>query len=242
MFLYSKGTQFGDVLPPSICIPVVINEDNAVGHYVRNRVEGLLDTEANFHSIQTQLNQFIESMTELRKKDNEAMENMHGEIAELRTENAELRTEVAELRTENAELRSGIAKLEEEVKKEKVQRINDVTLLTRKLHPLYRRRLLDLTQTHLAVFLEKKSWQQFRANKTDEEIVAICAQSPISLSEAAIKYLLSGESPIRKAGNLAAHSATNQEMRLAVDALPLDSSERGFLDEYYDFLQIPLDP
>jgi len=111
-----------------------------------------------------------------------------------------------------------------------------VTLL---LAPFHLRVLLDRTRQKILQEFQCKSWEDLRCDHTIHQLVDIITERlayvPRHPSRDSIKFMCSYNN-VRREGNAAAHSASRDEIREAVLKKHLETQERRYLEQIFEFL------
>jgi hypothetical protein len=111
-----------------------------------------------------------------------------------------------------------------------------VTLL---ITPLHLHVLLDLARTKVLELVNSESWEDLRQNQTVYDLAprihSLLADVPHRPSAEAIKFLCSYNN-VRRTGNSAAHTAKQEDIRVAVATKPLESNDRRYLEQMYTFI------
>jgi regulator of replication initiation timing len=107
------------------------------------------------------------------------------------------------------------------------------------LTPLHLRVLLDRARGKILELGKYESWEDLRQNKTifqlTQTVDALVANTPHCPSHDAIEFLCSYNN-VRRQGNAAAHTASQEEIKEAVTTKKLETRERQCLEEIYAFI------
>jgi hypothetical protein len=112
--------------------------------------------------------------------------------------------------------------------------------LTLALTPLHLRVLLDAARKKVLQLLHHESWEDLRGGQTIAQLLLLLKNNPAltniqyPLSNLGLDFLCYFNN-VRRDGNAAAHTATREEVRDAVQRKPLDKRERISLEELYAF-------
>ena len=105
--------------------------------------------------------------------------------------------------------------------------------------PLHLRVLLDRARVRILEQSDCNSWEDLRGNMTVYEltnsVLDVLQGSPYCPSTGTVRFLCSYNN-IRRAGNFAAHTADQNEIKAAVTTKVLGSNERECLEQIYRFL------
>jgi cell division protein FtsB len=112
--------------------------------------------------------------------------------------------------------------------------------LTLALTPLHLRVLLDSSRKKVLQLLRYESWEHLRGGQTIAQLLLALqnnpaltnVQYPLSISD--LEFLCCFNN-VRRDGNAAAHTATKEEVRDAVQQKPLDKKERISLEQLFAF-------
>ena len=100
--------------------------------------------------------------------------------------------------------------------------------------------LLDEARKKVLQLLHHESWEDLRRDQTIAELLLTLQDNPAltniqyPLTNLGLDFLCSFNN-VRRDGNAAAHTATKDEVRDAVQRKPLDKKERISLEELYKF-------
>ena len=112
--------------------------------------------------------------------------------------------------------------------------------LTLALTPLHLRVLLDTARLKILRLLQRDSWEDLRGQQTIAQLLSTLQDHPsltsvqYPLTSSGLNFLCSFNN-VRQDGNTAAHTATQQEVRDAVQTKALDKKERRSLENVYAF-------
>jgi hypothetical protein len=112
--------------------------------------------------------------------------------------------------------------------------------LTLALTPLHLRVLLDTARQKMLRLLQRDSWEDLRGQQTMAQLLITLQGHPTltsvqyPLTSSGLNFLCSFNN-VRRDGNTAAHTATQQEVRDAVQTKALDKQERRSLENVYAF-------
>ncbi|KAG1851359.1 hypothetical protein F4604DRAFT_2045896 [Suillus subluteus] len=172
-------------------------------------------------------------------------ENMRDEIRSMCKENENMRNEIESIHNENESIcheNEGIHKDLASVRKDldaarikhaqDVEALREVTML---LVPLHLRVLLDLARRKVLEHLGHDTWEELRASCSIYQLTDVIFNG---LKQKGVSYLPSHESisflcsynNVRRAGNIAAHSAKEDDIRRAVLTQSLESRDRKCLE------------
>ncbi|KAG1828816.1 hypothetical protein EV424DRAFT_1642462 [Suillus variegatus] len=186
--------------------------------------------------------------------DNEKILNENGsmrnEIETIRNENESMRNEIETIRNENdrilnenESINNDLASVRNDLNAAKVKHSQDVEALkevTMLLIPLHLRVLLDLARKKVLEHLGHETWEDLRASRSVYQLAdTICND----LKRKGVSYPPSSESifflcsynNIRRAGNTAAHSAKEDDIRHAVLTQSLESRDRRCLESLFTY-------
>ncbi|TDL16418.1 hypothetical protein BD410DRAFT_889013 [Rickenella mellea] len=155
-----------------------------------------------------------------------------------RADAQEERADAQEERADALEAKADAMKAQ--LDKEKAERQDEIAAirrLTLLITPLHLRVLLDMAQQKILEHLKADSWEDFRAEKNLSQLVEDVFEKlsgHCHLSREAILFLCS-YNDVRKAGNKAAHTAKQEEIRNAVLTKPLERGERRHLEQIFEF-------
>ena len=100
--------------------------------------------------------------------------------------------------------------------------------------------LLDEARKKVLELLHRESWEDLRGDQTIAELLLTLQGNPaltniqFPLTSLGLDFLCSFNN-VRREGNAAAHTATKDAVREAVQRKPLDKTERISLEELYKF-------
>ena len=107
------------------------------------------------------------------------------------------------------------------------------------LAPLHLRVLLDRARQKLLQEFQCGSWEELRRDRTvyqlADDIANRLAQVPHHPSHDSIRFMCSYNN-VRREGNVAAHNASLEDIREAVMKKPLETQERRYLEQIFEFL------
>lgn len=187
-------------------------------------------------AMDSQLKEMLASMQdEIRsiRKENERIlkenENMHDKIEGICNENESIRNE-------NKSIRKDL----DAARKKHTQDVEALREVTRLLVPLHLRVLLDLARKKVLEHLGHDTWEDLRASRNIYQLTDAIFNG---LKQKGVSYLPSHESiyflcsfnDIRRAGNIAAHSATEDDIRHAVLTQSLESRDRECLEGLFTY-------
>ena len=111
--------------------------------------------------------------------------------------------------------------------------------MTLLLAPLHLCVLLDRARQKILQEFQCKSWEDLRCDRTVHQLVDVIderlAHVPRCPSRDSIKFMCSYNN-VRREGNVAAHSASQDEIREAVTKKALETQERRYLEQIFEFL------
>jgi hypothetical protein len=117
--------------------------------------------------------------------------------------------------------------------------LNLGTKVTLLLAPLHLRVLLDRARQKILGELKCGSWEDLRGERTVPQLVDIIdarlANVPRCPSRESIRFMCSYNN-VRREGNVAAHTASQDEIREAVMKKTLETQERRYLEQIFEFL------
>ncbi|KAG2738693.1 hypothetical protein P692DRAFT_20813096 [Suillus brevipes Sb2] len=176
--------------------------------------------------------------------------SMRGEIKSMRGENESMRGEIERLSNENEGLREGnerinndLASVRKDLDTARVTHTQDVEALrivTLSLIPLHLRVLLDHARSKILEHLGHESWEGLRKESNVDQLSINIFNSlkgkgvSHTPPHSSIHFLCSYNN-IRRAGNIAAHTANEEDVRHAVLAQPLESRDRECLESLFTF-------
>ncbi|KAG2742495.1 hypothetical protein P692DRAFT_20197102 [Suillus brevipes Sb2] len=177
-------------------------------------------------------------------------ESMRSENESMRSENESMRGEIERLSNENEGLREGnerihndLASVRKDLDTARVTHTQDVEALrivTLSLIPLHLRVLLDHARSKILEHLGHESWEGLRKESNVDQLSINIFNSlkgkgvSHTPPHSSILFLCSYNN-IRRAGNIAAHTANEEDVRHAVLAQPLESRDRECLESLFTF-------
>ncbi|KAG2745771.1 hypothetical protein P692DRAFT_2077881 [Suillus brevipes Sb2] len=173
-------------------------------------------------------------------KENERILNENGSM---RKENERILNENEGLHLDIERIDSELASVRKDLNAARVQHTEDVEalrILTLSLVPLHLRVLLDRARGKILEHLGHESWEGLRADcnvsQFADDIFNKLKKKGVSYTppHQAIDFLCSYNN-IRRAGNTAAHTAKEEEVRHAVLTQPLESQDREHLENLFTF-------
>ncbi|KAG1753185.1 hypothetical protein EDB19DRAFT_1667848 [Suillus lakei] len=184
---------------------------------------------------------------ESMRNENESMRNENGslrnEIESIRDENERILNENDRILNENEKISNDLTSLRNDLEAEKAQHAQDLGALkevTLLLIPLHLRVLLDLARTKVLEHLGHETWEGLRGGSNvcqlTDTIFNELNRRGVSHhpSHKSISFLCSYNN-IRRAGNVAAHSAKEDEVRNAVTTQSLESHDRQCLENLFSY-------
>ncbi|KAG1790688.1 uncharacterized protein HD556DRAFT_1537677 [Suillus plorans] len=176
--------------------------------------------------------------------------SMRNEIETIRNENETMRNEIETIHNENEKIlnenesiNNDLASVRNDLNAARVKHSQDVEALkevTMLLIPLHLRVLLDLARKKVLEHLGHETWEDLRASRSVYQLAdTICND----LKRKGVSYPPSSESifflcsynNIRRAGNTAAHSAKEDDIRHAVLTQSLESRDRRCLESLFAY-------
>jgi len=168
---------------------------------------------------------------------------------DLQRKSDDLRLDLNEEQEKSDDLRHDLEKEEEksdglrrDLEKETAKRIEDVDALrelTLLITPLHLRVLLEHARVRILDQSNCNSWEDLRGNKTIYELTSSILDTlrdfPHCPSRDTIQFLCSYNN-VRRAGNVAAHTASQDDIKAAVTTKGLGTRERECLEQIYGFL------
>ncbi|KAG2742612.1 hypothetical protein P692DRAFT_20956213 [Suillus brevipes Sb2] len=158
-------------------------------------------------------------------------------------ENERILNENESLHLDNERIDSELASVRKDLNAARIQHTEDVEalrILTLSLIPLHLRVLLDRARGKILEHLGHESWEGLRSTCTvsqlADDIFDKLKKKGVSHTppHQAIDFLCSYNN-IRRAGNTAAHTAKEEEVRHAVLTQPLESRDREYLENLFTF-------
>jgi uncharacterized protein (UPF0335 family) len=185
----------------------------------------------------------IKSMRgEIERLSNEK-EGLCGQIKSLRGEVERLSSENEGLCGSNERINNDLASVRKDLDAARVTHTQDVEALrivTLSLIPLHLRVLLDHARSKILEHLGHESWEGLRK---DSNVDQLSIKIFDGLKGKGVSYtpphssilFLCSYNNVRRAGNLAAHTAKEEDVRHAVLAQPLESRDRECLESLFTF-------
>ncbi|KIK42762.1 hypothetical protein CY34DRAFT_106744 [Suillus luteus UH-Slu-Lm8-n1] len=224
---------------------------------MHNKIERILKENGSMHNkIESMGNQNERILKENERilKENERIlkengsmhnkiESMGNQIESMRHENERISTKNDSLHLDNERIHSELASVRKDLEAARNQHTEDVEalrILTLSLVPLHLRVLLDRARGRILEHLGHESWEGLRSTRSihqlANEIFNSLKTNRVSYSPSykAI-YFLCSYNNIRRAGNAAAHTAKEEEVRHAVQTQPLDSQDREYLENLFRY-------
>jgi len=238
---------------------IQFSEDTRLCAILINRAEAMIQLE-NTHSQQmaaitnllgqqTTIREQLEQRTivleaeivKLKKK----VANLAARLASLRSDNDQLEDKAIELQRQLDERDRAITDLDRKLAKEKAERTAEMAhnfKVTAQLNQLRLRYLLDSAHDKLMRLLpneidespDNTRRRSYRAQDTDRISRDLAGKCELDSED--IKIVISDESGVRQAGNIAAHSATKADIQEAVRGKPLGTKQRYHLERVYEFV------
>ncbi|KAG1858239.1 hypothetical protein C8R48DRAFT_715787 [Suillus tomentosus] len=171
------------------------------------------------------------------------IERVLNENERILNENGSMRNEIERISDENESINNDLASVRNDLNAARVKHSQDVEALkevTMLLVPLHLRVLLDLARKKVLEHLGHDTWEDLRASRSVYQLAdTICND----LKRKGVSYLPSSESifflcsynNIRRAGNTAAHSAKEDDIRHAVLTQSLESRDRRCLESLFTY-------
>ncbi|KAG2119168.1 uncharacterized protein F5147DRAFT_668523 [Suillus discolor] len=210
----------------------ILNENGSMRNEIesiRNKNESILNE-----------NESIRNKNERILNENGSMRN---EIERILNENGSMRNEIERISNENESINNDLASVRNDLNAARVKHSQDVEALkeiTMLLVPLHLRVLLDLARKKVLEHLGHETWEDLRASRSVYQLAdTICND----LKQKGVSYPPSSESifflcsynNIRRAGNTAAHSAKEDDVRHAVLTQSLESRDRRCLESLFTY-------
>lgn len=169
--------------------------------------------------------------------------SMHGEIERILQENENMHDEMEKIYNENERIDKELASVRKDLEAARVQHTSDVDALrevTALLVPLHLRVLLDLARKKVLEHLGYETWEGLRASRS---VLQLADTIFNDLKQKGVSYppsfqsvfFLCSYNNIRRAGNTAAHSAKEDDIRHAVLTQSLDSQDRKCLESLFTY-------
>jgi hypothetical protein len=187
----------------------------------------------------------VEVLVQQVKAAGSRLEKAEAKAAGLETElkhhrqQLEVLEEQAESKADEFEAQCGA--LRSELRAERAERQHESRLLTEltvMVVPIRLRCLLDYARELTLEYLEFDSWEGLRGEKgirdLAEAIFSRLSSFPRCPSKDAVSFLCAYNN-VRRSGNVAAHTGSQEQLREAVATKPVDSRERRFLEELFRF-------
>jgi uncharacterized coiled-coil DUF342 family protein len=158
-------------------------------------------------------------------------------------ENEGMHDEIEKIRNENERIDKELAGVRKDLEAARVQHTSDVDALrevTALLVPLHLRVLLDLARKRVLEHLGYETWEGLRASRS---VLQLADTIFNDLKQKGVSYppsfqsvfFLCSYNNIRRAGNTAAHSAKEDDIRHAVLTQALDSQDRKCLESLFTY-------
>jgi hypothetical protein len=158
-------------------------------------------------------------------------------------ENESMHDEIEKIRNENERIDKDLASVRKDLEAARVQHTSDVDALrevTALLVPLHLRVLLDLARKKVLEHLGYETWEGLRASRS---VLQLADTIFNDLKQKGVSYppsfqsvfFLCSYNNIRRAGNTAAHSAKEDDIRHAVLTQSLDSQDRKCLESLFTY-------
>ncbi|KAG1889018.1 uncharacterized protein F5891DRAFT_1215943 [Suillus fuscotomentosus] len=189
-------------------------------------------------------------IAEIRGKNEKEIAEIRGKNEKVLSENESIHSENKRILNENESMRgeiesinSGLTSVRRDLDAARVKHTQDVEALrqvTMLLVPVHLRVLLDLARRKVLEHLGYETWEELRAScsihQLSNKIFDALKQQGVSYtpSHQSILFLCSYNN-IRRAGNTAAHSAKEDDIRHAVLTQPLDSRDRECLENLFTY-------
>ncbi|KAG2140593.1 hypothetical protein DEU56DRAFT_797597 [Suillus clintonianus] len=218
---------------------------------MRNKNEKVLNENGNMRNeIENIRNKNEKILTENGSMRNEIqsmrneIQSMRGDIQSMRNENERVSNENERVLEENESIRNDLVSLHKDLEAEKAQRAQDIESLrevTMLLVPLHLRVLLDLARKKVLEDLGHETWEELRDTRTVYQLADIIFNDLLKRknlsfhpSHQSILFLCSYNN-IRRAGNVAAHTAKQCDIKSAVETQTLGSNDRRCLEHLFRY-------
>ncbi|KAG1773810.1 hypothetical protein EDD22DRAFT_1737 [Suillus occidentalis] len=224
-----------------------ILKENERMHGKMERMHGKMES---MHGKMESMHGKMESMHGKMESMHGKMESMHGkmesmgkEIGSLRDENERILTKNESLLLDNERMDRDLASVRKDLEAARDQHTEDVEalrMLTLSLVPLHLRVLLDRARGRILEHLGHESWEGLRSTRSMHQLVNYIFDS-LKTNRVSYRpsykaiYFLCSYNNIRQAGNAAAHTAKEEEVRHAVQTQPLDSQDREYLENLFRY-------
>ncbi|KAG1818664.1 uncharacterized protein BJ212DRAFT_1346754 [Suillus subaureus] len=211
---------------------------------IRTKNERILKENGNMHG---EIERISKENERTSKDEDSPREWQHArdskENERILNENESMHDEIEEIRNENERIDNDLTSVRKDLEAARDKHTSDVEALrevTALLVPLHLRVLLDLARKKVLEHLGHETWEELRASRSvfqlADTIFNDLKQKGVSYSPSYQSiFFLCSYNNIRRAGNTAAHSAKEDDVRHAVLTQSLGSHDRKCLESLFTY-------
>jgi FtsZ-binding cell division protein ZapB len=210
---------------------------------MRGKNEMILKENGSMHGVIERISKENERILKENERIFNQNERTSKENERILQENESMHDEIEKIRNENERIDKDLASVRKDLEAARVQHTSDVDALrevTALLVPLHLRVLLDLARKKVLEHLGYETWEGLRASRS---VLQLADTIFNDLKQKGVSYppsfqsvfFLCSYNNIRRAGNTAAHSAKEDDIRHAVLTQALDSQDRKCLESLFTY-------